>query len=108
VKRGDLVLAAVKGDYGKPRPHLVVQSDLLVTYGYGSVLVCPLTTTLTGGALCRVPVEATAETGLQQRSEIQVEKLQAPSRERLRDVIGRVDDSTMRAVERALLFVLGF
>ena len=28
MKRGDLVTVAVSGDYGKPRPALVVQSDL--------------------------------------------------------------------------------
>jgi mRNA interferase MazF len=28
VKRGDVVTVAVQGDYGKPRPAVVVQSDL--------------------------------------------------------------------------------
>ena len=28
MKRGDLVTIALQGDYGKPRPALVVQSDL--------------------------------------------------------------------------------
>ncbi len=28
MKRGDLVTIALPGDYGKPRPALVVQSDL--------------------------------------------------------------------------------
>lgn len=107
MRRGDLVLAAFKGDWGKPRPFLVVQADLIGAYGYGSVVVCPLTSELTGGAVCRVPVEASPGTGLHARSEIMVEKLAAPPRGRLRRVIGRVDDATMREVERALLLVLG-
>jgi mRNA interferase MazF len=56
----------------------------------------------------RIVVEAMPTTRLRKRSEIMVEKLAAPPRERLRQVIGRVDDGTLRAVERALLLVLGF
>jgi mRNA interferase MazF len=107
MRRGDIVLAAFKGDWGKPRPFLVAQADLIGAHGYTSVVVCPLTSELTGGAVCRVLVEATPETGLRERSEIMVEKLAAPPRGRLRDVIGRVDDATMREVERALLLALG-
>ena len=28
VKRGDLVAVAIQGDYGKPRPALIIQSEL--------------------------------------------------------------------------------
>lgn len=28
MKRGDIVLAAASGDYGKPRPALIIQSNL--------------------------------------------------------------------------------
>lgn len=107
MRRGDIVLAAVKGDWGKPRPCLIVQADLIGAYGYGSVVICPLTSELTGAAVCRVPVEATPETGLREPSEIMVAKVTAPARDRLREVIGRVDETTMREVERALLLVLG-
>lgn len=30
MKRGDLVTVSLSGDYGKPRPALVIQSDLFV------------------------------------------------------------------------------
>ena len=43
MKRGDLITVAVSGDYGKPRPALVIQSDFLADTD--SVLVCLLTTT---------------------------------------------------------------
>jgi mRNA interferase MazF len=43
VERGDLVTVAVSGDYGKPRPALVIQTDHLPETD--SVLVCLLTTT---------------------------------------------------------------
>ena len=108
MKRGDIVLVALPGDYGKPRPALVVQSDSLTADDCGSVVVCPLSTHLTGAASFRVPVEPTGANGLRQRSEVMVEKLAGVARARLRDVVGEIDGASMRAVERALLLVLGF
>ncbi|HEV3194207.1 MAG TPA: type II toxin-antitoxin system PemK/MazF family toxin [Polyangiaceae bacterium] len=37
MKGGDLVIVATPGDYGKPRPALVVQSDLFNGTQRGSV-----------------------------------------------------------------------
>jgi len=54
-----------------------------------------------------VTVEATADTGLRERSEVMVEKVTAVAETRLRERIGEIDAATMRAVERALLLVFG-
>jgi mRNA interferase MazF len=102
------VLVALPGDYGKPRPALVVQADALTADDCGSVVVCPLTTHLTGAASFRVAVEPTQGNGLHIRSEIMVEKLAGVARARLREVIGQLDRAAMTAVDRALLLVLGF
>ena len=102
------MLVALPGDYGKPRPALVVQSDALTAEDGGSVVVCPLTTHLTGAASLRVAVEPTEGNGLRARSEIMVEKLAGVARARLREVIGQLDRATMTAVDRTLLLVLGF
>jgi mRNA interferase MazF len=107
VRRGDVVLVALAGDYGKPRPAVIVQSDLLNSEAPSSYIVCPLTTTLTGQFEIRVPVEPSSTNGLRARSEIMIEKVSAASVQRLRDVIGRLDASTIRSVDRALLLVLG-
>jgi mRNA interferase MazF len=107
VRRGDIALAVLRGAYGKPRPVLTVQSSQVTAAGYTSVLVCPLTSEISGDDLVRVIVEATPETGLHARSEIMIEKLSALPRDKLRDVIGRLDDAGLRAVDRALLLVLG-
>ena len=42
--RGDLVTVAASGDYGKPRPALVVQADVYAEHP--SVTVLPLTSEL--------------------------------------------------------------
>jgi len=107
VKRGDIVLAAAKGDFGKVRPNLVVQSDLL-NPTHASVLVCLLESGhLTGGNTFRIPVPPTAGNGLDRPSEVMVDKVAAIRTDRVRQVIGRIDDDTMKAVDRALLVVLG-
>ncbi len=107
MKRGDVVLVALPGDYGKPRPAVIVQSDILNAAGLSSYLVCPLTTMLTDIADYRVSVEPSAANGLRARSEIMIDKLTAAPARRLRDAIGRCDAAVMRAVDRALLLALG-
>lgn len=102
------MLVALAGDYGEPRPALVVQADTITADDCGSVVICPLTTHLTGAASFRVAVDPTEANGLRVRSEVMVEKLAGVDRTRLRDVIGHLDRTTMTAVERALLLVLGF
>src|SRR3546814_8202657 len=40
VKRGDIVAVSLQGDYGKPRPALIVQSNLLAELE--SLVICPI------------------------------------------------------------------
>lgn len=107
MRRGDVVLIALPGDYGKPRPAVIVQSDLLNSETPSSYIVCPLTATLTGQSEIRIPVEPSSTNGLRVRSEVMVEKVSAASVLRLRDVIGRLDASVIRSIDRALLLILG-
>lgn len=107
MKRGDVVLAAAKGDYGKVRPNVVVQSDLL-NPTHASVLLCLLELShLTGGNTFRVPIAPTPENGLDRLSEAMVDKIAAVKVDRVRQVVGRVDSETLAAIDRALLLVLG-
>ena len=48
MRRGQFVVVATSGDYGKPRPALVVQSELFAELP--SVVICPLTTALRNDA----------------------------------------------------------
>jgi len=105
MRRGDLVTVAVSGDYGKPRPALVIQTDHLPETD--SVLVCLLTTTLRAAPLFRFPLSATRETGLVQPSQVMIDKIMAVRRDRCGESIGKVDAPTMLALNRLLAFVLG-
>ena len=104
MKRGDLITVAVSGDYGKPRPALVIQSDFLNETD--SVLVCLLTTTLRDAPLCRLPLPP-GVTGFREPSQVMVDKIMAVRRERCGPSIGRADDASLLALGRLLAFVVG-
>jgi mRNA interferase MazF len=105
VRRGDLVTVALQGDQGKPRPALVVQSDLYLELS--TITVLPVTSTLVEARLLRVDVEPSTGNGLRRRSHIMVDKPQTPPRAKIGPVIGRLDEMTMLEVNRALALFLG-
>jgi len=100
------VLAATTGDYGKPRPAVVTQSDIF-NETHPSVVMCPLTTFRVEAPLFRITVEPTEGNGLRQSSQVMVDKITTLRRDRLRSTIGRLDQETMRRVDRALAVFLG-
>ena len=100
LRRGDLVTIALQGDLGKPRPAVVIQSDLFDVHP--SVTVLPLTSLLHDAPLVRIAVHPGAANGLRDESQVMVDKPSTVMRERLGPVFGRVDDETMLAVNRAL------
>lgn len=106
VKRGDLVSVALNGDFGKPRPALVIQSDTFDEHATVTVLL--VTSTLTDAPLIRVSIEPTLETGLRECSQIMVDKVMTVRREKIGSIIGHVDDATMINVNRSLALFLGF
>ena len=106
MRRGDLVLTVVQGDYGKPRPAVIVQSDLF-NETHGSLLVCLLTTDLLDAPLFRLTLHPSPANGLHESSQVMVDKLLAVPRSRVRERIGTLDDATMLAVNRSLALVLG-
>lgn len=105
MKRGDLVTVALAGDYGKPRPALVIQSDFLAETD--GVLVCLMTTTLRAAPLYRLPLPAGEGTGLNEPSQVMVDKIVAVRRDRCGDPIGRVDEAALLALGRLVAFVIG-
>jgi len=105
MKRGEIWTAVFSGDYGKPRPSLVVQSDR-VSQSHPSVLLCPLTSELSDDNELRITVKPTATTGLRKPSQIMVDKLTALPKTKVRERIGQVDNQQLAAVQRTLLFLI--
>ncbi len=104
MKRGDFVTVVTAGDYGKPRPAIIIQSDFIIDTD--SVLVCLITTTSRVAPLYRLPVASMLFTGLRAPSQIMVEKIVAVRKERCVP-IGHADPATMLALGRLLAFVVG-
>lgn len=107
MRRGDVVVVSLPGELGKPRPAVVVQSDRLNEHEPASFLLCPFTTEFTNQPDVRVAVEPRSSNGLTARSEIMIDKIAPAPTRRVRQIIGRLDAPTMRAVDRALVLVLG-
>ena len=63
MKRGDIVIAVTPGDYGKPRPAAVVQSDIF-NPTHASITLCPITSHLVDAPLFRLSLQPTTENGL--------------------------------------------
>jgi mRNA interferase MazF len=105
-KRGDLVTIAVSGDYGKPRPALVIQSDAFVDLP--SVTVLRITSELHEWPLLRITIAPNATNGLRKPSQIMIDKATTVPRAQLGPRIGCIEADTLRSVERALQTFLGF
>jgi mRNA interferase MazF len=105
VTRGDLVAVVLAGDYGRPRPALVVQADHYAALP--SITVIPLTSEIHGEHLIRITVPPTQQTGLKIVSQVMLDKLSTVSRARAGVRIGQVDTATMHEVDAALAAFLG-
>jgi mRNA interferase MazF len=106
LKRGDLVIVTLAGDYGKPRPALIVQADLF-NETHASVTVVPVTSTLVDAPLFRLTVEPSPGTGLRSLSQLMVDKITTVSRARITQTIGRLEDDLLVRVSRALALWVG-
>jgi len=106
MNRGEVWTVAGGSAYsGKPRPAVIVQSDLFAATA--SVVVCPLTTDPSEAPIFRPLFEPTDENGLRRPCRLMVDKLTAVPRARLGRQIGEIDHEAMSATDRALLVFLG-
>ena len=106
VRRGDIVIAAIPGDFGKPRPALIIQSDIF-NDDPASIVLCPLTTELLELPVFRIAVAPTEANGLRAQSQVMIDKIVTVRPQRLRETIGSLDDQTLRRVDGALAVFLG-
>jgi mRNA interferase MazF len=106
MRRGDVVAVAVSGDYGKPRPAVIVQSDAFPDH-HPSIVVCQMTARLVDAATYRVTVEPDPDNGLRSRSQIMADKPVTIRRERIGQPIGHLNAADMARLNTALAFVMG-
>jgi len=105
MKRGDIVTVAMQGDYGKPRPAVVVESDNFAEHP--SVVLLPISSTLVDAPLFRVAIEPSEENGLNKPSQVMVDKITTYKKERVGNAFGSIEHAKMVEIERALVVFIG-
>src|SRR5579872_2130993 len=105
MRRGDLVTVASPGDFGKPRPALIIQSDQFD--GTGSVTVLLVSGTLVDAPLIRLTVQPTEGNGLRKPSQIMIDKAMTVRRDKLAEPFGRIDDEMIVSINRSLALFFG-
>lgn len=99
--RGDLIVCASNGDYGKPRPAAVIQSNYFNST-HASITICPITTHLVEAPLFRILISPTKENGLKQPSQLMVDKIISIPREKIHQKIGILNKEQFFHLNRAI------
>lgn len=105
MRRGDLVTVAMPGDFGKPRPALIVQADAFAETGTVTVLL--ISSSLVDAPLIRSALHPSPENGLEKQSQVMIDKAMTVRRNKLGQPFGRLDDESMLSVTRLLAVFLG-
>jgi mRNA interferase MazF len=105
MRRGDFITLAIQGDFGKPRPALVIQTDQFDEHA--TVTVLPVTSALVAAPLLRITVQPDTTNGLQKPSQVMVDKAMTVKRDKLGPTFGRIDVDALVEVELCLAVFLG-
>ena len=105
MRRGDFVTIAMQGDFGKPRPALIVQSDQFNEHA--SVTVHLVSSALVDAPLLRVTVQPNPENGLQKVSQVMIDKAMTVKKDKLGEAFGHLNADGMLEIERCLAVFLG-
>src|ERR1700733_7036043 len=106
MRRGDVVTVAATGDYGKPRPAVIVQTDALPAE-HASVVVCQMSSECSDAPDFRVTIDPTESNGLRVRSQVMADKPVTIRRDRIGRQVGHLDDNDIGRLNIALAFVMG-
>ena len=106
MRRGDLVIVAAAGDYGKPRPAVIVQTDAFPETS-ASVVICQLTSEMVEAPDFRITIDPSDNNGLRARSQIIADKPVTVRRARIGRSIGRLNEGDLNRLNAALAFVMG-
>ena len=103
--RGGFVTIAMQGDFGKPRPAIIIQSNQFDEHA--SLTVLPVTSTLVEAPLLRITVQPSQRNGLQNASQVMIDKALTIKRDKVGIVFGQIEPDKLIEVERCLAVFLG-
>ncbi|EKD45110.1 MAG: hypothetical protein ACD_70C00069G0001 [uncultured bacterium] len=105
MQRGDVVVCVLTGDCGKPRPAVVVQSDLF-NKTHETITLCPVTTHLCETPLFRILITANKQNGLKKTSQVMIDKITTQKRSKIHQKIGVLTKEQMKHIDDALILWL--
>jgi len=105
--RGDIVTVIAPGDFGKPRPAVIIQGDSLNLAEPNSTIVALITSTLQDAPLLRLTVEPSSQNGLKKLSQIQTNRIISIKTDRIGATIGRLSESQLVELNRLLALSIG-
>lgn len=102
MRRGTILIGQAPGDFtSKARPYVVVQANTTLAAS-PTLTVCPLTTALIGIGRVRIAIAPTPENGLDEASEIEVDRVTTMRRTRFDPVVGTASPEIMNKVDASL------
>ena len=106
-RRGDLwtIAAGVGNLTSKPRPALIITSDVFSDFDFVTVLL--VTSNQTEG-FTRIPIPASKQSGLTEPSMVQADKIVTVHRRNLRQRCGYVSPTVLARVREVVTAYLGF
>ena len=107
MQRGDIITVVAPGDFGKPRPAVVIQGDVLNQAQPRSVVVALITSTLVDAPLLRLTIKPAASNGLKKPSQVQAYKILTLRIKRIGQTIGRLSEKQMLELNRLLAMIIG-
>jgi mRNA interferase MazF len=105
MNRGDLMTVVAAGDYGKPRPAIVIQSNKIADTD--TVLTCLMTSLERDTSEYRLAIPPTNITGLRATSYVMGDKIFAIRRDKCGPVFGRLPDELLAELNDMLAMVVG-
>lgn len=105
MQRGDIVVCVSSDDYGKPRPAVIVQTDLF-NKTHATFTICPFTIHLIEAPLFRLWVSPSKQNGLKEVSQIMVDKITSIKRDKIHQKMGALTAEQMDKLNDAILLWL--
>ena len=101
MKRGEIFICNLSGDFGKPRPGVIVQSNLF-NATHASVVICPITSHIINAPLFRITLNPNTKNGLKNNSQVMIDKVTAIKVENVKQKIGFINRAEMDKIDEAL------
>ncbi len=107
MQRGDIITVIAPGDFGKPRPAVLIQGDVLNLAQPRSIIVALITSTLVDAPLLRLTIKPAASNGLKKPSQVQANRILSLRITRVGQTIGRLSEKQMLQLNRLLAVIIG-